>query len=69
MDDVTTLEATFTWQDEGDDGSKTYLSEIREYPRPARLALTELVPGNSFYLRGYRHRVTGLDVGPKSRPA
>ena len=69
MDDVTTLEATLTWQDEGDDGSKTYLSEIHEYPRPARLALTELAPGNSFYLRGYRHRVTGLDVGPKSRPA
>jgi hypothetical protein len=69
MDDVTTLEATLTWQDEGDDGSKTYLSEIREYGRSARLALTELAPGNSFYLRGYRHRVTGLDIGSKSRPA
>ena len=68
MDDVTTLEATLTWQDEGEDGGKTYLSEIREYPRSARLALTELAPGNSFYLRGYRHRITGLDIGSKARP-
>jgi hypothetical protein len=69
MDDATTLEATLTWQDEGDDGNKIFLSEIREYPRRARLALTELAPGNSFYLRGYRHRITGLDIGSRSRPA
>ena len=64
IDVSTTLEATLTWQeDDGQDGAKRYHSELREYTRPARQALTELAPGNHFYIRGYRHDVTGLDIG------
>ncbi|MFD0902095.1 DEAD/DEAH box helicase [Actinomadura sediminis] len=68
LDNVTTLEATITWEEESPDG-RTYHSEVREYGRSARLALTELAPGNSFYIRGYRHVVSGLDIGTESRPS
>ncbi|GII75682.1 DEAD/DEAH box helicase [Sphaerisporangium rufum] len=68
LDSATSLEATITWEEEVP-GGKRYHSEVREYQRPARLALTELAPGNSFYVRGYRHEVTGLDAGTPSRPA
>ncbi|GAB2445551.1 DEAD/DEAH box helicase [Streptosporangium sandarakinum] len=68
IDSTTALEATITWEEEVE-GGKRYHSEVREYQRPARLALTELAPGNSFYMRGYQHRVTGLDIGTPSRQA
>ncbi|WP_329521369.1 DEAD/DEAH box helicase [Spirillospora sp. NBC_01491] len=42
-------------------------SEIREYKRSASIALTELAPGNHFYIRGYRHEITGLDIGARGR--
>ncbi|GAA4241776.1 DEAD/DEAH box helicase [Actinomadura meridiana] len=50
-------------------GDRRFHSEIREYERSASLALTELAPGNHFYIRGYRHEVTGLDIGTPQRPA
>ncbi|WP_433472783.1 DEAD/DEAH box helicase [Spirillospora sp. CA-142024] len=50
-------------------GDRRYHSELREYERSASLALTELAPGNHFYIRGYRHEVTGLDIGTPQRPA
>jgi len=68
LDNVTTLEATITWEEETGEG-RTYHSEVREYGRSARLALTELAPGNSFYIRGYQHKVSGLDIGTESRPS
>ncbi len=68
IDVSTTLEATLTWQDEDRDGKKLYLSELREYSRSARQALFELAPGNHFYIQGYRHKITGLDIGRPSRP-
>ena len=68
IDVLTTLEATLTWQDENNDGKKIYLSELREYDRSARQALFELAPGNHFYIQGYHHKVTGLDIGRPSRP-
>ncbi|WP_021591493.1 DEAD/DEAH box helicase [Actinomadura welshii] len=68
LDNVTTLEATITWEEETAE-QRTYHSEVREYGRSARLALTELAPGNSFYIRGYRHVVSGLDIGTESRPS
>ncbi len=37
--------------------------------RPARLALSEFAPGNHYYVQGYKHRVTGLDIGSPGRPA
>ncbi|MEV0353249.1 DEAD/DEAH box helicase [Nonomuraea sp. NPDC050680] len=69
IDSTTSLEATLTWEDESPNAAARYHSEVREYPRPARLALTELAPGNSFYIQGYQHQVTGLDIGTPARPA
>ncbi|MFC4529331.1 DEAD/DEAH box helicase [Sphaerisporangium dianthi] len=69
IDSRTSLEATLTWQEDTPDGNPRYHSEVREYQRSARLALTELAPGNSFYMQGYQHRVSGLDLGTPSRPA
>jgi ATP-dependent helicase YprA (DUF1998 family) len=67
IDVSTVLEATLTWQDQDREGKKLYLAEPREYRRPARQALFELAPGNSYYIQGYRHQVTGLDIGRPSR--
>ncbi|MFF4664212.1 DEAD/DEAH box helicase [Streptomyces sp. NPDC001282] len=39
-------------------------SDPRVYDRPAEAALTELAPGNAYYVRGYRHVVDGFDLGP-----
>ncbi|MFD6862988.1 DEAD/DEAH box helicase [Streptomyces diastaticus] len=52
-------------------------TETRTYTRPSEAALTELAPGNSYYVLGYRHTVDGFDLGPRpekggeeeSRPA
>jgi replicative superfamily II helicase len=69
IDVSTTLEATLTWHDDQEDGGRQYHSELREHRRPARAALTELAPGNHFYIRSYRHDPSGLDIGTKARPA
>ncbi|HEX3964819.1 MAG TPA: DEAD/DEAH box helicase [Trebonia sp.] len=70
IDTPTRLEATLTWrEDTEEEENKGYRSELREYQRPARLALTELAPGNHYYIAGYRHDITGLDIGTVSRPA
>ncbi|RDS67244.1 DEAD/DEAH box helicase [Streptomyces sp. M7] len=79
-DTTTRLEATLYWsetseeedgpQDEGSRpaGTKVYRSETRDYERSSALALTELAPGNSFYVNGYRHVVRALDIsGPDRR--
>ncbi|MFF3290666.1 DEAD/DEAH box helicase [Streptomyces sp. NPDC003023] len=41
--------------------------EPRVYDRPAESALTELAPGNAYYVRGYRHVVDGFDLGPRPK--
>ncbi|OHV69566.1 DEAD/DEAH box helicase [Pseudofrankia sp. BMG5.36] len=69
FDGATTLEATLTWEEQSADGERRYVSEVREYDRPVRQALTEIAPGNTYYVRGYAHRVTGLDIGPRTKPA
>jgi replicative superfamily II helicase len=69
IDVSTTLEATLTWQEESEEGGRLYHSELREYRRPASQALTELAPGNHFYICGYRHDPSGLDIGTRARPA
>jgi replicative superfamily II helicase len=69
IDVSTTLEATLTWQEEDEEGGRRHHSELREYRRPASQALTEFAPGNHFYIRGYRHDISGLDIGSKDRPA
>ncbi|GAA4779239.1 DEAD/DEAH box helicase [Streptomyces sanyensis] len=81
-DTTTQLEATLYWTqtpDEedggredgagGDPAQRVYRSETRDYERSRKLALTELAPGNSFYVNGYRHVVRALDVGTPDRRA
>ncbi|GAA2288625.1 DEAD/DEAH box helicase [Streptomyces kunmingensis] len=75
-DTTTQLEATLYWNEkpsddteEDDSAKKTYRSEVRDYERSRKLALTELAPGNSFYVNGYRHVVRALDIGSPDRRA
>ncbi|WP_327332207.1 DEAD/DEAH box helicase [Streptomyces anulatus] len=81
-DTTTQLEATLYWTETPDDEEgaraekidweapgKVYRSETRDYERSRKLALTELAPGNSFYVNGYRHVVRALDVGTPDRRA
>ncbi|MCZ0993400.1 helicase-related protein [Streptomyces noursei] len=42
-------------------------TEIRPYDRPWESALTELAPGNSYYVLGYRHKIDGFDLGPRPK--
>lgn len=66
-DSRTTLEATLTWEEKTLGGDTDYHSEVREYARTARQALTEIAPGNTYYVRGYGHEITGLDLGVRGR--
>ncbi|MEU7580583.1 DEAD/DEAH box helicase [Streptomyces sp. NPDC041068] len=75
-DTTTQLEATLYWTEEQADGDqeaggakKTYRSEVRDYERSRRLSLSELAPGNSFYVNGYKHVVRALDIGSPDRRA
>ncbi|WP_405767385.1 DEAD/DEAH box helicase [Streptomyces sp. NBC_01538] len=49
--------------------SRVYRSETRDYERSRKIALTELAPGNSFYVNGYKHVVRALDIGSPERRA
>ncbi|MES0836696.1 DEAD/DEAH box helicase [Nocardiopsis tropica] len=69
VDSATELEATLTWEERNAEGDREFRSEVREYKRPTARALTELAPGNHYYVRGYRHTVDGLDIGSMNRPA
>jgi ATP-dependent helicase YprA (DUF1998 family) len=69
IDHRTMLEATLTWEDKLPDGNRRFHTELRDYDRPARPALVELAPGNIYYVRGYQHEISGLDLGPVNRPA
>uniref|UniRef100_UPI002024D37F DUF1998 domain-containing protein n=1 Tax=Frankia sp. CiP1_Cm_nod1 TaxID=2897160 RepID=UPI002024D37F len=69
IDTRTALEATLSWEDRSSDDNRVFHSELREYSRPARPALVELAPGNSYYVLGYRHTISGLDIGSPNRPA
>ncbi|MGW1974322.1 DEAD/DEAH box helicase [Streptomyces sp. NPDC001889] len=55
--------------DDADAPKARWRTEPRVYERPAESALTELAPGNSYYVRGYRHVVDGFDLGPERRDA
>ena len=81
-DTVTSLEATLYWTEEPDAANeaadveaddapqrKLYRSETRDYERSRKLALTELAPGNTFYVNGYKHVVRALDIGSPERRA
>ncbi|MFE2721736.1 DEAD/DEAH box helicase [Kitasatospora sp. NPDC059327] len=69
VDATTVLEATLYWPEERVAGERPrYDSELRPYERPQRLALSELAPGNTFYVNRYRHEITGIDIGTASQP-
>ncbi|MEU5283615.1 DEAD/DEAH box helicase [Streptomyces sp. NPDC020755] len=42
-------------------------TETRTYTRPSESALTELAPGNSYYVLGYHHKIDGFDLGPRPK--
>ncbi|WP_340558030.1 DEAD/DEAH box helicase [Streptomyces sp. GSL17-111] len=69
IDTATELEATLTWTEEAPDGTRRVQSKPLRHSRPARLALTDFAPGNHYYAQGYKHRITGLDIGSPGRPA
>ncbi|MCX4412118.1 DEAD/DEAH box helicase [[Kitasatospora] papulosa] len=69
IDSSTELEATLTWTEKQADGTRKDHSKTLHHRRPARLALSEYAPGNHYYAQGYKHRVTGLDIGSPGRPA
>ncbi|MFJ8939792.1 helicase-related protein [Streptomyces sp. NPDC102365] len=48
---------------------RVHRSETRDYERSRKTALTELAPGNSFYVNGYKHVVRALDIGSPERRA
>ncbi|MFF7778932.1 DEAD/DEAH box helicase [Streptomyces tanashiensis] len=51
----------------GDAPKARWRTEPRVYDRPSEAALTELAPGNAYYVRGYRHVVDGFDLGPERK--
>ncbi|MEU4446508.1 DEAD/DEAH box helicase [Actinosynnema sp. NPDC050801] len=63
LDAVTTLNATLYWSEDTADGGKRYGAKMYPYERPQRYALSELAPGNTFYVNGYRHQITGMEIG------
>jgi ATP-dependent helicase YprA (DUF1998 family) len=68
IDSGTTLEATLYWQSGQSAAGKTiYETKMRSYDRPRRFAISELAPGNTFYVNGYRHEITGLEIGTADR--
>ncbi|WP_030542890.1 DEAD/DEAH box helicase [Streptomyces albus] len=70
IDAVTTLNATLYWPTGPDPetGRERFKSTMRPYERPRRYALSELAPGNTFYVGGYKHQVTGIEIGSSTEP-
>ncbi|MEV3979308.1 DEAD/DEAH box helicase [Nonomuraea sp. NPDC049758] len=69
IDSTTTLSATL-YGEEGTDpatGRPIYTSDTYTYERPRRIALQELAPGNTFYVNGYKHEISGLEIGTGGR--
>ncbi|MER5211570.1 DEAD/DEAH box helicase [Streptomyces sp. NPDC002838] len=68
VDSTTELEATLLWKEE-ENGETRHKSKVLRYDRTARFALEDFAPGNYYYVQGYKHRITGLDLGSPKRPA
>ncbi|WP_433615374.1 DEAD/DEAH box helicase [Dactylosporangium sp. CA-139114] len=69
IDTPTTLSAT-VYGEEGIDpktGRVVIRTESFGYQRPRRIAIEELAPGNTFYVNGYQHQITGLEVATDGR--
>ena len=73
FDDTVTLEVSL-WRtnaahDPQDEQSRRFTSEASDYARPASVAISELAPGNYFYVDAHRVRVDAVDVGTEHEPA
>jgi hypothetical protein len=71
VDTTTTLAATIYGPDGVDPRNPRvtrFTSTTTNYERPRRYALSELAPGNTFYVNGYRHEITGLEITSAGRP-
>jgi ATP-dependent helicase YprA (DUF1998 family) len=64
IDSTTVLSATLYGEDGEDSttGKTIFTSETSAYERPRRIALEELAPGNTFYVNGYKHQISGLEI-------
>ncbi|MEV0593703.1 DEAD/DEAH box helicase [Nonomuraea cavernae] len=64
IDSTTVLSATIYGEDGADPatGRTIYTSETYAYERPRRIALEELAPSNTFYVNGYKHQISGLEI-------
>lgn len=60
LDDSVTLDVGITWFDPE---SRQYEGDTESYRRGARIALTELAPGSTFYAQGLAVRIDAVDLG------
>lgn len=68
IDSATTLSATLYWEEpDTESGKPRYRSTTAAYERPRRFALEELAPGNTFYVNGYKHQITGVEIATGGR--
>jgi ATP-dependent helicase YprA (DUF1998 family) len=65
LDDRTRLDVGLTWTDERT-GAATV--ERATYERGSRIALSELAPGSTFYVRGAALKVDAVDLGTERNP-
>ncbi|MBV2366825.1 DEAD/DEAH box helicase [Streptomonospora nanhaiensis] len=65
IDSTTVLSATLYGENEAD--PTKYTSDTYAYERPRRLALEELAPGNTFYVNGYKHQISGIEIATGGR--
>ncbi|MGW4786734.1 DEAD/DEAH box helicase [Streptomyces sp. NPDC004230] len=65
IDTTTVLSATLYGENETD--PTKYTSDTYAYERPRRIALEELAPGNTFYVNGYKHEISGLEIATGGR--
>ncbi|WP_333768046.1 DUF1998 domain-containing protein [Streptomyces sp. IBSBF 2435] len=59
------MAATLYGENEAD--PTKFHSDTYSYERPRRLALQELAPGNTFYVNGYKHEISGLEISTGGR--
>ncbi|MGF6882332.1 ATP-dependent helicase YprA (DUF1998 family) [Nocardia sp. GAS34] len=60
LDDSVTLDVGITWIDPE---SNEYCGDTESYQRGARVALTELAPGSTFYAQGLAVQIDAIDLG------
>ena len=60
LDDSVTLDVGITWFDPE---SHEYQGDTESYRRGARVALTELAPGSTFYAQGLAVKIDAVDLG------